>query len=135
MALSILYPSLSCSCSVSSTLTIFRASLFVSAFTMARNLLLFPPRIIDAVNQVKGVPNLLQASTLSAALAKNLALAAPGDLRRSFFGNSGAEAVEGALKQLDTLLQALDKVLAANKGFFSMAASGAKTMLKSLIKK
>ncbi|WP_243124085.1 aminotransferase class III-fold pyridoxal phosphate-dependent enzyme [Pelotomaculum schinkii] len=38
-------------------------------------------------------------------------------------------------EQLDTLLQALDKVLAANKGFFSMAASGAKTMLKSLIKK
>ncbi|WP_243120638.1 aspartate aminotransferase family protein, partial [Pelotomaculum sp. FP] len=58
------------------------------------------PKIIDAVNQVKEVPNLLQASlgALPAALAKNLALAAPGDLRRSFFGNSGAEAVEGALK-------------------------------------
>mgnify|MGYP002408279777 CR=1 FL=1 len=58
------------------------------------------PKIIDAVNRVKEVPNLLQASlgTLPAALAKNLALATPGDLRRSFFGNSGAEAVEGALK-------------------------------------
>ncbi|HBC92085.1 MAG TPA: putrescine aminotransferase, partial [Pelotomaculum sp.] len=54
------------------------------------------PKIIDAVNRVKEVPNLLQASlgTLPAALAKNLALATPGDLRRSFFGNSGAEAVE-----------------------------------------
>lgn len=58
------------------------------------------PKIIDAVNQVKEMPNLLQAAlgTLPAALAKNLALATPGDLRRSFFGNSGAEAVEGALK-------------------------------------
>lgn len=58
------------------------------------------PKIIDAVNQVKEMPNLLQAAlgTLPAALAKNLAVATPGDLRRSFFGNSGAEAVEGALK-------------------------------------
>jgi putrescine aminotransferase len=38
-------------------------------------------------------------------------------------------------EQLDTLLKALDKILAANKGFFSMAASGAKTILKSLIRK
>jgi putrescine aminotransferase len=58
------------------------------------------PKIIDALNRVKELPNLLQASlgTLPAALAKNLALAAPGELRRSFLGNSGAEAVEGALK-------------------------------------
>ncbi len=58
------------------------------------------PRVIAALEQVKQLPNLLQASlgTLAGALAKNLAAATPGGLQRSFFGNSGAEAVEGALK-------------------------------------
>lgn len=58
------------------------------------------PKIIEAINQVREMPNLLQASlgTLAAALAKNLAMVTPGDLQRSFFGNSGAEAVEGSLK-------------------------------------
>lgn len=58
------------------------------------------PRILAAVERVREVPNLLQASlgALSAALAHNLALLAPGDLSVTFFGNSGAEAVEGALK-------------------------------------
>ncbi|MFA4885515.1 MAG: aminotransferase class III-fold pyridoxal phosphate-dependent enzyme, partial [Desulfotomaculaceae bacterium] len=58
------------------------------------------PRILAALDQVKEMPNLLQASlnTLAGALAKNLALATPGNLQRSFFCNSGAEAVEGALK-------------------------------------
>ncbi|MEW6171474.1 MAG: aspartate aminotransferase family protein [Bacillota bacterium] len=58
------------------------------------------PRIIAAVEAVRGVPNLLQASlsSLAGALAQNLAAVAPGDLKRSFFCNSGAEAVEGAIK-------------------------------------
>ncbi|MGE5576551.1 MAG: aspartate aminotransferase family protein [Syntrophothermus sp.] len=58
------------------------------------------PRILAALEKVKGMPNILQASLsgMASALAHNLALIAPGDLRRSFFGNSGAEAVEGALK-------------------------------------
>ncbi|MEW6182590.1 MAG: aspartate aminotransferase family protein [Bacillota bacterium] len=58
------------------------------------------PRVIAAVDAVRGVPNLLQASLspLAGALAKNLAAIAPGDLKRSFFCNSGAEAVEGAIK-------------------------------------
>ncbi|HOV78553.1 MAG TPA: aspartate aminotransferase family protein [Bacillota bacterium] len=58
------------------------------------------PKVIEALGTVSAMPNLLQASlgTLSAALARNLALLAPGNLERSFFGNSGAEAVEGALK-------------------------------------
>ena len=58
------------------------------------------PQIIDAVQQAGELPNLLQASlgTLYAALAHNLSQITPGELCRSFFGNSGAEAVEGALK-------------------------------------
>jgi len=58
------------------------------------------PKVLAALDQVKELPNLLQASlgTITGALAKNLALVAPGNLQRSFFGNSGAEAVEGAIK-------------------------------------
>ncbi|MCL5040430.1 MAG: aspartate aminotransferase family protein [Firmicutes bacterium] len=58
------------------------------------------PRVIEALEKVRSVPNFLQASmgTLASALAYNLAQITPGDLGRSFFGNSGAEAVEGALK-------------------------------------
>ncbi|MDD4751716.1 MAG: aspartate aminotransferase family protein [Desulfitobacteriaceae bacterium] len=58
------------------------------------------PEVATAVEKVKDYPNLLQASLnpLAGALAKNLSLLAPADLQYSFFGNSGAEAVEGALK-------------------------------------
>jgi putrescine aminotransferase len=58
------------------------------------------PQIVEAVQQAGELPNLLQASlgTLYAALAYNLAQITPGELCRTFFGNSGAEAVEGALK-------------------------------------
>jgi len=58
------------------------------------------PDIEAAVASVSELPNLLQASLnpLAGALAHNLALLTPGDLQYSFFGNSGAEAVEGALK-------------------------------------
>ncbi len=57
------------------------------------------PEIIDAVESVK-LPNLLQAALnpLAGALARDLSLFTPGELQYSFFGNSGAEAVEGALK-------------------------------------
>jgi putrescine aminotransferase len=58
------------------------------------------PEVIAAVESVQEYPNLLQASLnpLAGVLAKNLALVTPGELQYSFFTNSGAESVEGALK-------------------------------------
>ncbi|NLL17544.1 MAG: aspartate aminotransferase family protein [Clostridia bacterium] len=58
------------------------------------------PKVIEAVEKVMEWPNLLQASlgTLVSALAYNLAQVLPSGLSRSFFCNSGAEAVEGGLK-------------------------------------
>ncbi len=58
------------------------------------------PRFQDALQRVSSLPNLLQASlgTLSGVLAHNLAAVMPIGLKRTFFCNSGAEAVEGALK-------------------------------------
>ena len=58
------------------------------------------PVVLAAIDKIKEVPNLLQASLnpLSIALAYNLAKITPGNLSNVFFANSGAEAVEGALK-------------------------------------
>ncbi len=58
------------------------------------------PKVFQAMTQTFGKPNLLQAalSPLPAVLAHNLAQVTPGGLKHSFFCNSGAEAVEGALK-------------------------------------
>lgn len=59
-----------------------------------------PPLIMQAVAKVGELPNMLQAALnpLAGALAHNLSRIVPGGLRRSFFGNCGTEAVEGALK-------------------------------------
>lgn len=58
------------------------------------------PQVVAALDAVRDFPNLLQVSLnpLAGALARNLAMVTPGALRYCFFGNSGAEAVEGALK-------------------------------------
>ncbi len=59
-----------------------------------------PSVVLKALDEVAELPNLLQASLngMTAALAHNLAQVTPGKLQRTFFCNSGAEAVEGALK-------------------------------------
>ncbi|NLY52602.1 MAG: aspartate aminotransferase family protein [Firmicutes bacterium] len=59
-----------------------------------------PPAVLQGLDQARELPNLLQASLngMAAALAHNLAQVTPGNLQRTFFCNSGAEAVEGALK-------------------------------------
>jgi putrescine aminotransferase len=61
-----------------------------------------PPRVIEAVQRCleRQRPNLLQSSLngLASALAESLAAILPTGLTYAFFCNSGAEAVEGALK-------------------------------------
>ncbi|MGO0122292.1 aspartate aminotransferase family protein [Desulfothermobacter acidiphilus] len=58
------------------------------------------PQVLAALEQVQGFPTMVQTtlSPLAGALAHNLCQLAPGNMRRVFFCNSGAEAVEGALK-------------------------------------
>lgn len=58
------------------------------------------PEVVDAVRKVEEMPNILQVSVgrLTGALGAALAAIAPGTLEKTFFSNSGAEAVEGALK-------------------------------------
>lgn len=59
-----------------------------------------PPVVLDAIRAIQERPAILHTylSPLSGALGENLGRLAPGDLRRTFFSNSGTEAVEAALK-------------------------------------
>ena len=59
-----------------------------------------PTAVLRAVEKVEELPNILQTAmgTMTSAAARNLAQITPGDLSHTFFGNSGTEAVEGALK-------------------------------------
>ncbi|MTI57666.1 aspartate aminotransferase family protein [Geosporobacter ferrireducens] len=59
-----------------------------------------PREILEAVKKVMTRPNILQTALnpMASVLAKNLAAMTPGDLQMTFFCNSGAEAVEGAIK-------------------------------------
>ncbi len=58
------------------------------------------PDVIKAIESINDSPNILQASLnrFAAGLAHNLAAIAPAGLKHAFFSNSGAEAVESALK-------------------------------------
>lgn len=58
------------------------------------------PHVIEALSKVAQRPNILQAglNPYSAALAHNLSILNDSALQRTFFCNSGAEAVEGTLK-------------------------------------
>lgn len=58
------------------------------------------PEVIAAVDAVSGLPNILQTAIgpLVGALGETLAAVTPGGLRKSFFCNSGTEAIEGSLK-------------------------------------
>lgn len=58
------------------------------------------PRVVEAINSVASRPKIMPSALnpLAGALAHNLSLITPGKINRFFFGNSGAEAVEGALK-------------------------------------
>ena len=89
------------------------------------------PRVVEAVRRqaaelalsTRLLPNLPQAD-----LSERLAAVAPGDLRYSFFCNSGTEAVEGALK-LARLRTGRRGVLATHgafhgKTFGALSASG-----------
>jgi putrescine aminotransferase len=76
------------------------------------------PRVIEALQQVATLPNLLQASMGAAAssLAHNLAKVTPGKLNNTFFCNSGAEAVEGAIK-LARIATGRPRIVSCNSGF------------------
>ncbi|SNX54320.1 aspartate aminotransferase family protein [Thermoanaerobacterium sp. RBIITD] len=82
-----------------------------------------PDEIYDAIEKVRDLPNILQAAVndFPGALAYDLALITPGDLKRSFFCNSGAEAVEGALK-LAKIASGKHKIVYCNNSFHGKSA-------------
>ncbi|MDI3538694.1 MAG: putrescine aminotransferase [Bacillota bacterium] len=77
-----------------------------------------PPAVLAAIERVKELPNMLQASLspLAGAVAHNLAAITPGGLKRAFFANSGAEAVEGALK-LARIATGKEKIISCEGSF------------------
>ena len=72
---------------------------FLSGFS-AVNLGHEPDEVLSALRGVEGVPNICQSilNPYAAQLAEHLAKVSPGALTKTFFCNSGAEAVEAALK-------------------------------------
>lgn len=76
------------------------------------------PEVIAAVEKVNEQPNFFVVSpgALTGALAASLASITPGDLQRSFFCNSGSEAIEGAIK-LARAATGRKRIVAALEGF------------------
>lgn len=75
------------------------------------------PRVCEAVDKVKTLPNLVEGlSLLAGALAHNLAALAPGTLQRVYFANSGAEVVDAAIK-LARAATSRVKLVACHRGF------------------
>ncbi|PKM79469.1 MAG: putrescine aminotransferase [Firmicutes bacterium HGW-Firmicutes-13] len=76
------------------------------------------PKILEAVKKAAGMPNLIQATLnpLTGALAHNLAQITPGSLQRSFFCNSGTEAVEAAIK-LAKISTGREKIVYCDRSF------------------
>jgi len=76
------------------------------------------PDVIKAVEMARRPPNffVIAPGALTGALASNLAAIAPGDLERSFFCNSGSEAIEGAMK-LARAATGRKRFIAAEEGF------------------
>lgn len=74
--------------------------------------------VIEEIQKAIGLPNILQASiyNFAGALAKNLAAIAPGELKKTFYSNSGAEAVEGALK-LAKIASGKSKIIYCHNSF------------------
>jgi putrescine aminotransferase len=78
------------------------------------------PKVVAAVRAQLGRMALHSQDLLDplrALLAKTLALVTPGDLKYSFFCNSGTEAVEGALKLARAYDPAKPTIVGATKGF------------------
>jgi putrescine aminotransferase len=76
------------------------------------------PLVLEAIAKVDGRPNIMQAALgqLPAALAANIAAITPGNLKHSFFCNSGTEAVEGGLK-LARMVTGRYKIVSATGAF------------------
>jgi putrescine aminotransferase len=76
------------------------------------------PEVIAAVDLARQQPNffVISPGAVTGALAASLAAICPGDLQRSFFCNSGSEAVEGAIK-LARAATGRTRIVAAFEGF------------------
>lgn len=76
------------------------------------------PRIIAAVERARELPNffVISPGAVTGALAASLAAVCPGELQRSFFCNSGSEAIEGAIK-LARAATRRSRIVAAYEGF------------------